>query len=72
MSRVQGLEKYLEHIAKTKYEEGVLVGIKLMENRMLLACENGTPLNIEKRAYFIRSDIQNLRDVFDDLEKEDG
>lgn len=68
MSRANGVEKYLDHIAKAKYEEGVLDGVKLMENRMLIACENRTPINIEGRAFFIRSDIQNLRDIFDDLE----
>lgn len=68
MSRVNGVEKCLDHIVKAKYEEGVLDGVKLMENRMLIACENGTPINIEGRAFFIRSDIQNLRDIFDDLE----
>lgn len=68
MSRANGVEKYLDHITKAKYEEGVLDGVKLMENRMLIACENGAPINIEGRAFFIRSDIQNLRDIFDDLE----
>lgn len=40
-----------------------------MQQRMLLACENGTPINIEGRAYFIKSDMENLRDIFADLEK---
>lgn len=39
-----------------------------MQQWMLLACENGTPINIEGRAFFIRSDIQNLHDIFADLE----
>lgn len=53
-----------------QYNKGVLDGIKLMKQRMLLACENGTPIEIDGRAYFVRSDLQNLRDVMDDLEKD--
>lgn len=48
---------------------GILIGIKLMQQRMILACENGTPIELpDGRAYFIKSDIQNLHDVFSDLE----
>ena len=53
-----------------QYNKGVLDGIKLMKQRMLLACENGTPIEINGRAYFVRSDLQNLRDLMDDLEKD--
>lgn len=53
-----------------QYHKGVLDGIKIMKQRMLLACENGTPIEIDGRAYFVRSDLQNLRDVMDDLEKD--
>ena len=52
-----------------QYNKGVLDGIKIMKQRMLLACENGTPIEIDGRAYFVRSDLQNLRDIMDDLEK---
>lgn len=48
---------------------GVMQGIKIMEQRILLACENGNLLNIEGKAYFIRSDIDNLRGIFADLEQ---
>lgn len=47
---------------------GIEIGIKIMQQRMLLACENGTPINIEGRVFFIKSDIQNLHDIFTDLE----
>lgn len=72
MSRVNGLERYMEHIAETKYKEGVIHGVKLMEQRIVAACESGNPVEVMDKAYFIRSDIQNLRTVFDDLEKENG
>ena len=54
----------LDHAEK----RGIEIGIKIMKQRMLLACENGTPINIEGRAFFIKSDIQNLHDIFSDLE----
>ena len=57
-------EKELEN----NFNAGVLQGIKIMQQRMLLACESGTPINIEGRAYFIKSDLQNLQHIFSDLE----
>ena len=50
------------------FNSGVIAGIKLMKERMLLACENGTPLEINGRAYFIHSDLQNLQSIFADIE----
>ena len=46
------------------FNSGVLTGIKLMKERMLLACENGMPLEINGRAYFVQSDLQNLQSIF--------
>ena len=48
-------------------KRGIMQGVKLMEQRILLACETGNPINIEGKAYFIRSDIDNLRGIFEDL-----
>lgn len=50
------------------YNSGVESGIKQMKDKMLLACENGTPIEINNKAYFIKSDIQSLHDIFADLE----
>lgn len=58
-----------EQIRKAE-RTGFLQGIKIMEQRMLLACENGTPIDIEGTAFFIQSDLQNLRHIFDDLAAE--
>lgn len=58
------LKVMLDHAERS----GVLQGIKIMQQRMLLACENGTPINIEGRAYFVKSDFQNLQHIFSDLE----
>lgn len=60
-------EKDLEKLLEKKYQEGVCQGVRLMKQRMLLACENGNPIEIDNRAFFVKSDIDNLRDVFADL-----
>ncbi|MCI5901406.1 MAG: hypothetical protein SOY73_00015 [Blautia sp.] len=62
-------EKQMQQALDIQYKKGVEDGIKLMKQRMLLACENGTPIEIGGRAFFVRGDLQNLRDIMDDLEK---
>ena len=57
-------EKELED----SFNSGLITGIKLMEQRMLLACENGTPIEINGRAYFVHSDLMNLQRIFAELE----
>ncbi len=62
-------EREMENLLEKRFQEGVMQGVKLMHQRMLAACENGTPIELsDGRAYFVRSDLQNLRDIFDDLE----
>ena len=51
------------------FEQGIVTGIKLMEQKILMACEEGKPVEIDGRAYFVKTDIQNLRDIFDKMEK---
>ena len=51
------------------FEQGIVTGIKLMEQKILKACEEGKPVEIDGRVYFIKSDIQNLREIFDKMEK---
>lgn len=63
-------ERELNAIVHAEYLRGVEYGIKLMEHKLLVACENGNPINIEGRACFIKSDIDNLRDIFMDLERD--
>lgn len=64
-------EKDLERLLEKKYQEGICHGVKIMKERMLLACENGYPINIEGKAFFIKSDIENLRCIFADLEMDE-
>lgn len=62
----------LNQLLEKKYQEGVVHGVQLMKERMLLACQNGTPIELnDGRAYFVRSDIQNLRTIFDTLERKE-
>ena len=63
-------EKDLEKLLEKKYQEGVCQGVKLMKERMLSACENGSPVELLGRAYYVRSDLQHLHDVFAELEKD--
>lgn len=68
-------EKELQKLLQAQYQKGVKdgtkMGIRLMEERLLLACENGNPVGIKGRAYFVRSDIQNLRDIMDEIVSND-
>lgn len=54
------------------FEHGVVAGIKLMEQKILKACKEGKPVEIDGRAYFVKSDIQNLREIFDKMEEGTG
>lgn len=49
-------------------QRGFEKGVEYMEQRILEACENGTPVEIGGKAFFVRDEISNLRDIFDDLE----
>ena len=62
------IDRELKAILEQAERRGIEQGIKIMQQRMLLACENGNPIDINGRAYFVRSDIDNLRDIFADLE----
>ena len=48
-------------------KRGLEMGVKLMQQRMLLACENGTPIEINGKAYFVQDAIANLRNIIDSL-----
>lgn len=63
-------EKQLKELLENEYKKGFAQGIKLIEQRLLLASENGTPLEVSGKAWFIHSDMQNLQGIFKDLEKD--
>ena len=61
--------KYLlEQLGKQAYLKGVEDGKVQEQQKMLSACENGNPVVIDGRAFFIKSDQENLIDIFADLE----
>ena len=47
-------------------------GITLMMEKIIKSCEEGTPIfnPIDNKVYFIKSDMQNLLDIVDDLERD--
>lgn len=63
-------ESKLKQLLEHEYRKGVAQGIKLMEQRLLLASENGTPLEVSGKAWFIHSDVENLQGIFEDMEKD--
>ena len=56
-------------IFQDAFEQGIVTGIKLMEQKILKACEEGKPIEIDGRVYFVKSDIQNLREIFAKMEE---
>ena len=58
-----------DRIIEQAYKKGFTAGVHLMEQRMLLAAENGTPINIEGRAYFIQADMDHLKEIFAEIER---
>lgn len=54
----------LLQLLQQAYQMGLADGKAMEQQKVLLACENGIPISIEGRAYFVKSDLQNLRDIF--------
>lgn len=61
-------DKNINKLLEQAESNGVLIGIKLMQERMLLACKNGTPIELpDGRVYWVQSDIEHLRAVMDSI-----
>lgn len=58
----------LKELLEEEKRKGILLGIRIMEERMLLACKVGSPMTIKDRAYFVKSDLQHLREIMDQVE----
>ena len=50
-------------------KEGILEGVRLMEQRMILAAKNETPIDVDGRAYFIQDDMDHLKEIFAEIER---
>lgn len=61
-------DRELKAMLEQAERRGMEQGIRIMQQRMLLSCGNGNPIDINGRAYFVRSDMDNLHDIFADLE----
>ena len=60
-------EQELNAMLEQAQKKGIEIGVRLMQERMLLACENGTPIDINGKVYFVRSDVDNLRQIMNAL-----
>lgn len=65
-------ERDLQRLLCSEYQRGIEQSVELMKQKMLHAYENGNPVELDKRAYFIKSDMDNLRDIFEDMERTGG
>ena len=63
-------ERDLQRLLYSEYQRGIEQGIETMKQKLLHAYENGNPVVLDKRAYFIKSDIDNLRGTFEGIERD--
>ena len=59
----------LKEIYAEGVKEGILEGVRLMEQRMILAAKNETPIDVDGRAYFIQDDMDHLQEIFAEIER---
>ena len=59
----------LKEIYAEGIKEGILEGVRRMEQRMILAAKNGTPIDVDGRAYFVQDDIDHLKKIFAEIEQ---
>lgn len=55
-------QKKLEAEKAAEYKRGFMDGVKLMEQRVIMAAESGKAIDIDGRAYFARNDMQDLEE----------
>ena len=56
-----------EAIKAAEYKRGFMDGVKLMEQRIIMAAESGKAIDIDGRAYFTRNDLQDLEERMERL-----
>lgn len=59
-----------ESLVKLVYEKGIEEGRKRMEEKMMYTSKTGQPIEINGRAWFVKSDMQNLRGIFANMKSE--
>lgn len=60
-------QKKFEDAKAAEYKRGFMDGIKLMEQRIIMAAESGKAIDIDGRAYFARNDLQDLEERMERL-----
>lgn len=60
-------DRELEIVLDQAQKSGIEIGVRLMQEKMLLACENGTPIEIDGKAYWIQNDMEHLRQVMNSI-----
>lgn len=58
-------EQQLQDKLDEYYNRGIQQGIRMVKDKMLLACKKGTPIEIDGRVYYIRSDLDNLKEIME-------
>lgn len=58
-------EQQLQNKLNEYYNRGIQQGIRMVKDKMLLACKKGTLIEIDGRVYYIRSDLDNLKEIME-------
>lgn len=58
----------IEEIVNQAYRKGIIEGRKQMEEKIVYASKTGQAIEIKGQAWFVKSDLQNLRGIFTELE----
>lgn len=64
-------QKELEAAKEAEYKRGFMDGVKLMEQRVIMAAESGKAIEIDGRAYFTRNDLQDFAERMERFGVED-
>ena len=61
----------IETVKAAEDKRGFMDGVKLMEQRMIMAAESGKAIEIDGRAYFSRNDLQDFAERLERFGVED-
>ena len=60
-------EKWFLSVMDAEFWRGVNRGIEFMKQKIVLSYETGNPIEIDDKVYFIKGDLENLREIMEDL-----
>ena len=70
IGRIKAMMKNLTERELEIFKAGIAVGKKEMEDKIEKHYELGKPVLANGRLYWLKSDIDNLNDIMDDIETE--